>query len=69
MMQAAQAQVAAVRALLPDVAALLADGYGESSAFWIDEQTENSASAGPTGWLPAGDGVILVDGKTCQDAS
>lgn len=67
-MQAAQAQAAAVRAL-PDVAALLADGYGEASAFWIDEETGELCKCRPDWVAPAGDGVILVDGKTCQDAS
>lgn len=67
-MAAAQAQAAAVRAL-PDVAALLADGYGESSAFWIDRETGELCKCRPDWVSPAGDGVILVDGKTCQDAS
>jgi hypothetical protein len=64
----ARAQAAAVRAL-PDVAALLADGYGEASAFWIDEQTGELCKCRPDWTSPAGDGVVLVDGKTCQDAS
>lgn len=65
---AAQAQAAAVRAL-PDVGALLADGYGESSAFWIDEQTGELCKCRPDWVSPVGDGVILIDGKTCRDAS
>lgn len=65
---AAQAQAAAVRAL-PDVAALLADGYPEASAFWLDEATGELCKCRPDWTSPAGDGVILVDGKTCQDAS
>jgi exodeoxyribonuclease VIII len=66
-MTIAKAQAASVRAL-PDVAALLADGYGEASAFWIDQQTGELCKCRPDWTSPAGDGVILVDGKTCQDA-
>lgn len=67
-MQTALAQAAAVRAL-PDVAALLADGMPEVSAFWIDPETLELCKCRPDWVSPAGDGVILVDGKTCQDAS
>lgn len=67
-MAAAVAQANAVRAL-PDVAALLADGYPESSAFWLDDNTGELCKCRPDWVSPAGDGVILVDGKTCQDAS
>lgn len=67
-MARAKAQAAAVRAL-PDVAALLADGMPEASAFWIDEQTGELCKCRPDWTHPAGDGVILVDGKTCRDAS
>jgi hypothetical protein len=67
-MDAALAQAAAVRAV-PDLAALLADGYGEASAFWRDAQTGELCKCRPDWVSPAGDGVILVDGKTCQDAS
>ena len=68
-MAAARAQAAAVRRL-PDVAALLANGYGEASAFWIDDETGELCKCRPDWTSPiAGDGVILVDGKTCQDAS
>ncbi len=65
---AAKAQAAAVRAV-PDLAALLADGYGEASAFWIDPETGELCKCRPDWTSPAGGGVILVDGKTCQDAS
>lgn len=65
---AANAQAAAVRAL-PEVAALLLDGAPETSAFWIDEQTGELCKCRPDWTSPAGEGVILVDGKTCQDAS
>lgn len=67
-MTAAKAQAAALRRL-PDIAALLADGYGESSAFWIDPTTGELCKCRPDWVSPAGDGVVLVDGKTCQDAS
>lgn len=67
-MRTALAQAAAVRAV-PDLAALLADGYGEASAFWIDPETGELCKCRPDWTSPAGDGVILVDGKTCQDAS
>lgn len=67
-MQAAKAQAARLRAL-PELGALLAEGVGESSAFWIDESTGELCKCRPDWTSPAGDGVILVDGKTCQDAS
>lgn len=67
-MAAAKAQAAAVRAL-PDVAALLSDGIPEASAFWIDDLTAELCKCRPDWVSPAGDGVVLVDGKTCQDAS
>jgi PDDEXK-like domain of unknown function (DUF3799) len=67
-MAAAKAQAAAVLGL-PDVAALLAEGFPEASAFWIDDETGELCKCRPDWTSPAGDGVILVDGKTCQDAS
>jgi exodeoxyribonuclease VIII len=67
-MAAAKAQTAAVRAL-PDLAALLSEGEPEASAFWTDEATGELCKCRPDWTSPAGDGVILVDGKTCQDAS
>lgn len=67
-MAAAKAQAAAVRAL-PDVGALLSDGMPEASAFWIDDTTAELCKCRPDWVSPAGDGVVLVDGKTCQDAS
>lgn len=68
-MAAAMAQAAALRRL-PDVAALLAEGYAEASAFWVDDETGELCKCRPDWVSPAGDGaVILVDGKTCQDAS
>jgi hypothetical protein len=67
-MAAAQAQAAAVRRL-PDVAALLMEGQPEVSAFWLDEETGEHCKCRPDWTSPAGDGVIIVDGKTCVDAS
>lgn len=64
----AQNQAAAIRRL-PEVAELLADGVGESSAFVIDPKTGELCKCRPDWKSPAGDGVILVDGKTCVDAS
>ena len=54
---------------LPDVDGLLADGEAEVSVFWIDEETGELCKCRPDFTTPAGDGVILVDGKTTVDAS
>jgi hypothetical protein len=54
---------------LPEVAALMSEGRGETSAFWIDEQTGELCKCRPDWTSPAGDGVILLDGKTTTDAS
>lgn len=67
-MTAARRQAAALRAL-PDVAALLEQGEAEVSAFWIDPATGAFCKCRPDWVSPAGDGVILVDGKTTTDAS
>lgn len=68
-MAQAQAMAAAVRAL-PDVAALFDDGaQAEVSAFWVDEATGELCKCRPDLVSPTGGGVILLDGKTCQDAS
>lgn len=67
-MAAARAQSARVRAV-PELGALLSEGMGESSAFWIDDLTGELCKCRPDWVSPAGDGVVLVDGKTCQDAS
>jgi hypothetical protein len=64
----AQRQAAAVRQL-PEVGNLLAEGYAEASAFWLDDDTGELCKCRPDWTHPAGSGVILVDGKTCQDAS
>lgn len=66
---AAKAQAAAVRSV-PDVAHLLGAGYPEASAFWIDDETGELCKIRPDWVHPVDDAsVILVDGKTCQDAS
>lgn len=65
---AALDMAAAVRSL-PDIAALMADGFAESSAFWLDDQTGELCKCRPDWTSPAGDGVVLVDGKSTQDAS
>lgn len=67
-MNAAKGQREALLAL-PEIASLLADGVGESSAFWIDETTGELCKCRPDWVSPAGDGVVIVDGKTCVDAS
>lgn len=67
-MLAAKAQADAIRRL-PDIAALLSEGEPETSAFWIDDLTGELCKCRPDWTSPAGDGVILVDGKTTQDAS
>jgi hypothetical protein len=67
-MTAALAQAAALRRL-PEIAALLSEGYGESSTFWIDEAIGELCKCRPDWTHPTGDGVVLLDGKTCQDAS
>jgi hypothetical protein len=64
----AKAQAAAVRSI-PEVSALMRDGAPEQSAFWIDPETGELCKCRPDWTSPAGEGVILVDGKTCQDAS
>lgn len=67
-MRAALAQANAVLRL-PQIAALLSEGQPEASAFWIDDLTGELCKCRPDWTSPAGDGVVLVDGKTCQDAS
>lgn len=67
-MQTAMRQADAVRAL-PEVAALLETGIAEVSAFWTDETTGEQCKCRPDLVSPAGKGVILLDLKTCQDAS
>lgn len=64
----ARAQARNVRAS-PDIAALMSDGMAEASAFWIDEQTGELCKCRPDWCSPAGDGVVLIDGKSCPDAS
>jgi hypothetical protein len=63
------AQAAALRAL-PDVAALLAVGQPEVSAYWIDEKTGELCRCRPDWVHPVNDdSVILLDVKTYSDAS
>lgn len=52
-----------------DVAALMSEGMPEASAFWIDPETGELCKCRPDWCSPAGDGVVLVDGKSCPDAS
>ena len=47
-MAAAQAQTDALRRL-PEIGALLSDGFGEASAFWIDGRRAGCAKCRPTG--------------------
>lgn len=67
-MAAAARQADAVREL-PQVAELLSKGEAEVSAFWLDDDTGTHCKCRPDWVSPAGDGVILVDVKTTQDAS
>lgn len=63
------AQAASLRAL-PDVAALLAKGRPEVSAYWIDEKTGELCRCRPDWVHPVNDeGEILLDVKTYSDAS
>lgn len=66
--QTAMRQADAIRAL-PEIAALLESGAAEQSAFWLDEATGVHCKVRPDWVSPAGEGVILVDLKTTQDAS
>lgn len=67
-MLAARRQAESIRAL-PDVGALLDGGVGESSVFWIDEETGELCKCRPDWVSPTGDGFVLLDGKTTSDAS
>jgi hypothetical protein len=67
-LRAAECQADRLRSM-PDVGSLLAAGNPEVSAFWVDEETGELCKCRPDWVAPAGDGVILVDVKTCQDAS
>lgn len=69
-MAAARLQSERIREL-PELAHLLSAGFGESSVFWIDGPTGELCKCRPDWVYPlhAGGSVILIDGKTCQDAS
>ena len=67
--ETAMAQARSARSV-PDVAALLSVGRPEVSAFWIDPATGELCRCRPDWVHPVGDrGDILVDVKTCGDAS
>ena len=54
---------------IPKIAALLSRGRPEVSAFWVDPETGVRCKCRPDWVAPDGEGVVLVDLKTCQDAS
>jgi hypothetical protein len=54
---------------LPEISALLKNGQPEVSAFWTCPRTQVRCKCRPDWVHPAGRGVILVDGKTCESAS
>jgi hypothetical protein len=70
--EVAQAQALAVRSI-PDVAAMLARGKAEVSAYWIDEATGVPCRCRPDWTHPCGTeddpAVVLLDVKTYSDAS
>lgn len=66
--QTAQSQALAVLSL-PEISALMDNGRAESSAFWIDEATGVHCKCRPDWVSDAGEGVVIIDLKTCQDAS
>lgn len=64
-----QDQVKAILAV-PELARLFAEGYTESSVFWVDQATGIHCKARPDLVFPMSDGrVILVDVKTTVDES
>lgn len=67
-LDSAMAKASALRSL-PEIARLLSSGYAESSAFWLDAETEVLCKCRPDWVYDTGDGVILLDGKTAKDAS
>jgi hypothetical protein len=67
-LETALAQAASLRRH-PDIAGLLHKGLPEVSAFWRDEETGVLCKCRPDWVYSVNSGVILVDGKTCRDAS
>lgn len=67
-MVAAVAQAHALEAL-PEVGPMFARGRPELSSFWVDPVTGLGCKCRPDCEVPSGDGVIIIDVKTCQDAS
>ena len=67
-METAAKQAQAVHSL-PEIAAFMNNGRAETSAFWIDEATGELCKCRPDWTSDAGDGVVIIDLKTCQDAS
>jgi hypothetical protein len=65
----AKAQAASFHAH-PELALALSDGRAEVSARWVDEETGVLCRCRPDWVWPVGeDGVVIVDLKTCPDAS
>lgn len=64
----AQRQSDAVREL-PEIASLMKTGGPEVSCFWLDDETGELCKCRPDWVTPAGPGVIIMDLKTCPDAS
>jgi hypothetical protein len=65
--EAAMRQGESVRRL-PEVREALSAGEAETSAWWIDSETGVLCKCRPDWRHPAGEGVILLDVKTCGEA-
>lgn len=66
--EVAMRQAESVRRL-PQVAEILSAGHAEVSAYWTDPKTGVLCRCRPDWKHPAGSGSILMDLKTCGDAS
>lgn len=66
--ETAMRQAESVRRL-PQVVEALSHGFPEMSAYWIHPETGELCRCRPDWVSPAGDGAILLDLKTCSDAS